>query len=604
MSNAKQLTDENAQLRRELATLLASNASLRSESETYKVKHQEALQANESLVQDAKEATTRIEELEKELSKTRDELSALLRRFYGRQSERFSDPDQMAFEFASEEQLADAIEGIKSAIDENENEVARVKKKRTAQRRTWNQRFPESLERREQIIDLPDEMKEGLERIGEDIVESAHFERPKVYINRKVYPKYIDPKERDRKILQAERLPSLIQGGRYDESFAAAVISNRLGYHLPIYRQEDMFSSVGIYLSRSSLLNIQASADRAALPLVNFMIDRLLTDSAIGGDDTSIRLLLPQDVPKIDPNDPKSARVAEIIAAAKEAGEKSIQTKMWAYRGVHVPINGFDFTISRHRDGPDLFLVDSDYEGTLLGDCYGANTGIQIRSTGKIQHAACAAHARRKVEAALDNHPTHAKHLLGMFRLLYDIEHEFRDATVDERTAARQERSATVWSAMREYLECKVVDVVSTDKMFEAKRYILRQFSALSVHLSDGNIPIDNNDCEQLMKQVALGRKNWMFLGSVASGYRTARLMTLVSSAIRNDLDVEAYLEDILVRLVGGDTDYESMLPHVWATAHPEHIRAHRQEQRQERNTRDDRARLARRLERLQVATS
>ena len=86
-----------------------------------------------------------------------------------------------------------------------------------------------------------------------------------------------------------------------------------------------------------------------------------------------------------------------------------------------LPLFWIDFTVSRHRDGPDLFLVDSGYEGILLGDCYGANTGIYMRSSGLIIHAACVAHARRKAEAALGNHKAHAKHLLGLFRQLYDV---------------------------------------------------------------------------------------------------------------------------------------------------------------------------------------
>ncbi|MEZ6089028.1 MAG: hypothetical protein R3C05_13580 [Pirellulaceae bacterium] len=97
--------------------------------------------------------------------------------------------------------------------------------------------------------------------------------------------------------------------------------------------------------------------------------------------------------------------------------------------------------------------------------------------------------------------------------------------------------------------------------------------------MSQSGLPSEPDRYQEAVKDRRrwwLGRKNWLFLGSVGSSYRTARLMTLVSIAIRNDLDVKAYLEAILVRLVGGDTDYESMLPHVWAAALSGHIRAHR----------------------------
>ncbi len=118
-----------------------------------------------------------------------------------------------------------------------------------------------------------------------------------------------------------------------------------------------------------------------------------------------------------------------------------------------------------------------------------------------------------------------------------------------ERLSLRQQRSVPIWEQLRGYLEHEMTDVLSTDKISEARSYILNQWQGLTAHLADGNVPIDNNQCEQLMKQVALGRKNWLHLGSLASGYRTATLMTIVSSAIRNDLDVKSYLEDLLNEL-------------------------------------------------------
>ncbi|MCS7465133.1 transposase, partial [Stieleria sp. ICT_E10.1] len=315
-------------------------------------------------------------------------------------------------------QVDDARDGIEQAVLEN-NRTGGGKK--PPKRRNQKERFPDGLERKEVVVDLSEEEKEGLVRIGEDIVESAHYTRAKVYIIRTIYPKYARPGQPNSGVFQADRPATLLQGDRYDISFASAIIANRLSYHLPIHRQEDMFSECGLYLSRSTLLNIQEAAERVLRPFAEWLADLVRTDTVIGSDDTSIRLLLPKELPDVDEADPKSGRVREVLAAAIANNRKSILAKMWAYRGVNLPINVFDFTVSRHRDGPDLFLVDSGYEGTLLGDCYGANTGIYIRSNGKIIHAACAAHARRKVEAALDNHPVHAKYLLRLLREIYDV---------------------------------------------------------------------------------------------------------------------------------------------------------------------------------------
>jgi transposase len=101
----------------------------------------------------------------------------------------------------------------------------------------------------------------------------------------------------------------------------------------------------------------------------------------------------------------------------------------------------------------------------------------------------------------------------------------------------------------------------------------------LKTYTSHGQIPIDNNRVEQLMRQVALGRKNWIFVANVASGERSARLMTIVSSAKRHSLDVWKYLKDVLDRLLAGETDYTKLLPDVWKQEHPEAIRTNREEE-------------------------
>ena len=121
------------------------------------------------------------------------------------------------------------------------------------------------------------------------------------------------------------------------------------------------------------------------------------------------------------------------------------------------------------------------------------------------------------------------------------------------------------------------------------------QWSALVNYLQDGRLPIDNNDVEQLMKQVALGRKNWLFVGSVAAGERAADFLTLVSSAVRNDLDVWAYIKDVLDQLLAGSTNYESLRPDVWRQRHPEFVRQYRVDERRDRADRKQRRRASRR---------
>jgi hypothetical protein len=138
-------------------------------------------------------------------------------------------------------------------------------------------------------------------------------------------------------------------------------------------------------------------------------------------------------------------------------------------------------------------------------------------------------------------------------------------------------------------------DVLPKSKLGEALGYLRNHWDPLRVYLSDGRLPIDNNEVEQLMKQVAIGRKNWLFVGSVAAGERAADFLTLVSSAVRNDLDVWAYLKDVLDQLLAGSTGYHSLRPDIWRQAHPESIRQYRVEERRDRADRKHRRRAHRR---------
>ena len=119
------------------------------------------------------------------------------------------------------------------------------------------------------------------------------------------------------------------------------------------------------------------------------------------------------------------------------------------------------------------------------------------------------------------------------------------------------------------------------------------------MYTTKGSIPIDNNDVEQLMKQVALGRKNWLHIGSPDAGDRAATWMTIISTAVRNDLDVPAYLNDVLKQLLAGSTEYAALRADVWKASHPESVRTYRVE---ERRNAADRTRLRRAQRRLKAA--
>ena len=229
------------------------------------------------------------------------------------------------------------------------------------------------------------------------------------------------------------------------------------------------------------------------------------------------------------------------------------------------------------------------YEGTLLGDCWHGFEAIAVASEGRIVRAACNTHARRKFEDS-SAYPDDRKHWLRWYQQLYDIDDRGKPMSPDERLALRNQEAKPIWDAMEVWLETvehRTTNVILPKSDFaKALQYVRNHFAELTRYLDDGRLPIDNNETEQLMKQVALGRKNWLFVGSVLGGERSAGFLTLVSSALRNDLDVWVYVKDVLDQLLAGSTEYEPLLPWNWAASHPEAIRKYRVQERRKRDLR------------------
>jgi transposase len=528
---------------------------------------------------------SQLEEQKAELAKVSAERDAALQLLFRKKMERYlEDPQQFVKDVGDDPDVVDAAEGIADAALET---VGGYERRKQTPKKPRNEQLPAHLERYEVKLPVPDDQKtcpEHGERqvIGFDWQETLEVVPPKLVVRRTGIPKLACPKAPECGVVEAPRPVGLVEGNRYDTSVAAEVMVAKYAYHLPVYRQQNLFASCGWTPARSTLQNVLKHAALLIRPLVAHLREVVRAGPIIGTDDTTVTLVVKDSPLPSDPDNPKNARAREVIAAAQADHRGSITARMWVYRSVTAPINVFDFTVSRHRDGPLLFL--QGFTGGLLADCYAGYDAVQAASDGRIVRAACVTHARRKVFEARDNHPVHASVLLAMFQELYDIEDRGKQLPSEERLALRQAESRPIWERMREYIAGDAIgNVLPKEPFGQALTYLRNQFDHLLVHLDDGLMPIDNNDAEQLMKQVALGRKNWMFIGSVDAGYRAADLMSLVSSAERNDLDVFPYVKDVLARLLNGDADYESLRPDVWKAAHPEAVRVYRVEERRSR---------------------
>jgi len=526
----------------------------------------------------------KIEELGVELEKIRKLLSHFVN---GHRSEKrvLTGPDQqwLPFENSAEFQAARAEAEAQAAAVVQTYAVQRE----VAKKKPRDESLPAHLRREEQIV-TGDATQQHCtthgERtiIGYDTTETLVYTRPELHVLVKKYPKYACSGNPACGIQSPQRPTSLVEGDRYDTSVAAAIVEAKWFHHLPIYRQQDLFAGSGWTPSRSTLLNIVSQVEFVVSPLIAFMAQRVQQDVGVGLDETSCRMLLPKIIPTVIAGDAKSQRLAEKVAEARAQGADSLLAKMWVYSGLHLaPYNIFDFRISRHRDGPNDFFRNSRCK--VQGDCFSGNRSVVLHSDERLEFVACWGHARRKVVEA-STYRSECDLLLGMIQALYDVETRAKELSWQDRQALRERESTIILKGIQDWLDTAPLGQVLPKSDFaEALRYIRNHWQALNVYVGDGRIPIDNNSVEQLMKQVAMGRKAWLFVCSVPGGEQSAKMMTLASSARRHDLDVWTYVKDVLDQLLAGSTDYHSLLPDVWKQSHPEAVRVYRVEERRDK---------------------
>jgi len=539
----------------------------------------------------------RLDEKVTELNLT---IEKLLKQLYGRKSERRIDGVGQLLLDLGEEATPEVVSALEEAIRQAEqivqdaDESSRQRKPKRPRRD--DRKFPAHLPRYEKLVDLPEEQREGLKLIGYDEVETLELIRSELRVRVTKYAKYAHPLDKTQGILSPERPTGLVEGNRFDVSIGVEIVAAKYFYHLPFYRQQDQFAASGWTPSRSTLQNIEAGVEFTLCPLADYLRSFVTQDSTVGCDDTNVLLITPATMPDLS-NHPRGERIGEVLEAAIAAGKPSINAKMWGYYAARLPVVAFDFTVSRHRDGPDEVL--GDFAGNLIGDCWSGFQKIDIRSDSRITFAACWAHARRKIDECRSGFPIQVAKLESWIRMLYDVEDQIKTLDEPERLARRQSLSRHVLGLIEEYLASEAMcpsHVLPKSNLGQAAAYVRNHWVALSRFIDDASIPIDNNDCEQLMKRVATGRKNWLFKGSVFAGERAANLMTIIGTAVRNDLDVGAYLQDVLQRALDGETDWASLAPHVWKLDHPESIRTYRQDERRQAADRTRQNRARRRL--------
>jgi len=420
------------------------------------------------------------------------------------------------------------------------------------------QALPEHLERVEHRHEPEDttcpnaECGRPMQRIGEDVSEKLDIIPAKFFVHRHIYGKWAC--KCCKQLRQEPAEPDVVDGGIPAAGLVAHTLISRFVDHLPYYRQEPINARSGVHTPRSTLATWGGAGGAALEPLHELHRRFILSCPVLHADETP--------VPLLDPGAGKTRRAY-----------------VWAWaRSHHDPHPGviYEFCLGRGAQYPMAFLggkgpptSEPAWNGTLITDQYAAyNAVLDAKAYPQRRSAACAAHARRRFEElsrAGSSASAVACEALRRWARIYHAEAAFAQMGCDERGQARQRLSKPLWDEFEVWLKLQRTQVLDGSKIAEAIDYSRNAWAALTLHLDDGAVAVDNNLIERQIKPWKIGAKNWLFAGSALAGQRAAVVMSLVQSAKLNGLDPWAYLRDVLKRIHSHPSHrLEELLPHRW----------------------------------------
>jgi transposase len=422
-----------------------------------------------------------------------------------------------------------------------------VRKPAKAKSHAKRQALPGHLERIEHRYEIePAICSQGhpLKRMGEDISEQLDCVPARFFVHRHIRGKYSCA---CCKTLQAAAMPAqIIDKGIPASGLLAQVIIAKHDDHLPLYRQEEIYRRSGAFIARSSMASWIGQCGVRLEPLAQALREHLLSQNVLHGDETPIKLLAP--------------------------GTGKTQTAYaWVWRSSDLETTDkavlYQFADSRQGKHASAMLQDFSgtlFKGTLLTDHYAGYKALYAQ--GKVTEAACWAHARRKFfEVHKLNQSDIAKQALDKIAYLYGIEQAAKELSKEERYQMRQSHSSPHLQEFKQWLSSQRQQLVNADITAKAIDYTLNRWAGLCTFLNDAQVPIDNNAVENAIRPIAIGRKNWLFVGSKQAGERAAVLMSLIESAKLNGHDAWAYLRDVLDKLpTWPNSRLNELLPHRW----------------------------------------
>ncbi|CAJ0855570.1 hypothetical protein AMST5_00865 [freshwater sediment metagenome] len=454
-------------------------------------------------------------------------IKEMQRHRFGRRAETLPE-DQMLLALEEVEQT----EAVAAAATEAKSAAEREKAAR--KRRTNRGALPAHLPRIETIVDIEDKAcpccKGALHRIGEDVSERldvvpAQF---RVLVTRR--PKYAC-RACEGAIVQAPAPARLIEGGLPTEATVAHVLVSKYADHLPLYRQAQIYARQGIALDRSTLADWVGRAAWHLRPVHEQLLQHIRLSTKIFADETT--------APVLDP------------------GRGRTKTgQLWAYARDDRPFGGADppiavYVYAQNRKSEQPLAHLAGFAGVVQVDGYAGYRALAQKNS--VSLAFCWSHVRRRFyELAAAGPAPIASEALARIGQLYAIESDIRGQNPDDRRAARQEKSRPVLDALEPWLREKLPLISQKTKLAEAIRYALSRWDGLTRFIDDGRIEIDSNIVERAIRPIALNRKNALFAGSDGGAENWAIVASLIETCKLNGVDPQAYIADVLKKIVDG----------------------------------------------------
>jgi transposase len=481
------------------------------------------------------------------LLQIQDEKIRLLNlRLWGPKGEKLS-PAQTAMLFEEASVTAQEVQTEAARpVAEKENPLPKAKAPRP--NHPGRHELPQHLERREQIIPChPQDCRCdqcGAERpvIGYETREELVCEPATFYVRVVKREKRGSHCLEEQGVATAPAPAQIVPKSKLSNEFIIEVLAQKYQQHNPVYRQcATLSDNHGIDLSRKTATDGILAAGELLRAVVREQAAELLRGAYLQADETTVP-----------------------VQTGEKAG-RNHRAYFWEYSQPGGPVV-FDFQMGRGREGPAAFL--KGFCGVLQSDGYGVYADL---GEGII-HLACLTHIRRGFVDALKLAPKNPvpPEIIERIGQIYAVEAQARQAGlgVEARQALRQERSAPIMAALKSRLVEIRQQITPGGKLADACDYALGQWSRLEVFLTNGLVEVDNNWCEGAMRPLALGRKNWLHLGSPEAGPKVAAIASIVETCRRLDINLRAYLSDVLPKL--GDwpiTRIAELTPVAWKAA-------------------------------------